>query len=51
MATATLIKETFNLIGVGLQLRALVHYHYGGKHVSTWADMVLERELRVLYRG
>jgi hypothetical protein len=26
----------------------LVHYHHGGKHGSIQADMVLEKELRVL---
>ena len=27
----------------------LVHYHHGGKHGSIQADMVLEKELRVLH--
>ena len=27
----------------------LVHYHHGGKHGSMQADMVLEKELRVLH--
>jgi hypothetical protein len=30
-----------NLIGTGLELRGLVHCHYGGKHGSVQADMVL----------
>jgi hypothetical protein len=34
-----------------LPFRGLVHYHHGGKHVSVQADMVLEKELRVLYLG
>jgi hypothetical protein len=29
--------------------RGLVHYHHGRKHGSVQADMVLEKELRVLY--
>lgn len=29
--------------------RYLVHYHYGGKHGSVQADMVLEKELTLLY--
>ena len=38
-----------HLIGAGLQFRDLVHYHHGGKHGSMQADMVLEKELRVLH--
>ena len=34
-----------HLIGDGLQFRALVHYHYGGKHGTMQTDMVLEKEL------
>ena len=32
----------------GLQFRGLVYYHHGGKHGSVQADMVLEKEPRVL---
>ena len=38
-----------HLIGTGFQFRDLVHYHHGGKHGSMQADMVLEKELRVLH--
>ena len=34
---------------IGLQFRGLVHCHHGGKHVGMQADMVLEKELRVLH--
>ena len=39
------------LIGTALayRLRGLVHYHHGGEHGSMQADMVLEKEPRVLY--
>ena len=37
------------LIRAGLQFRGLVHYHHGRKHGSVQADMVLEKELRVLH--
>lgn len=37
-----------DLIGIDLLFRCLVHYH-GGKHGSVKSDMVLEKELRVLY--
>lgn len=43
----TLIKETVNW--AGLQVRGLVHYHHGWKHGGTQADMIVERELRVLH--
>ena len=29
--------------------RGLIYYHHGEKHGSVQADMVLEKELRVLY--
>lgn len=32
-----------HLIRADLQFRGLVHYHLGGKHGSTQADMILER--------
>ena len=38
-----------HLTGAGLQFRGLVHYHHGRKHGSVQADMVLEKELRVLH--
>jgi hypothetical protein len=37
-----------HLIGAGLQFRVSVHYHCGGKHGSTQADLVPE-EPRVLH--
>ena len=46
MITASLINK-HNLLG-GLQFTGSVHYHHG----ETWqcqADMVLEKELRVLH--
>ena len=30
-------------------LGGLVHYHHGSEHCSTQADVVLEKQLRVLY--
>ena len=48
MSTATLIKENISL-GLAYSSRGLVHYHHGGKHGSVQADMVLEKELRILY--
>ena len=44
MARATLIKESISL-GLAYSFRGLVHYHHG----SMQADMVLEKELRVLH--
>jgi hypothetical protein len=38
-----------NLIGVGIQFIYLFHFHRGKKHGNTQADMVLEKELRVLH--
>jgi hypothetical protein len=38
-----------HLIGSGLQFRGLVHYCLGREHGGIRADVVLERELRVLY--
>jgi hypothetical protein len=35
--------------GVVYSFRGLVHYHHGRKHGSMQADMVLEKELRVLH--
>jgi hypothetical protein len=38
-----------HLIEVGLHFRGLVYYCHGRKHGSLQADMVLEKELRVLH--
>jgi hypothetical protein len=43
-----LIKESIYL-GLAYSFRGLVHYHHCVKHISTQADMVLEKELRVLH--
>ena len=48
MTTATLIKEDIPL-GLAYSFRGLVHYLYGRKHGSLQADIVLEKELRVLH--
>ena len=48
MTLAILIKENIYL-GLAYRFRGLVHYHHGGKHGSLQADMVLEKELRVLH--
>ena len=45
---ATLIKENISL-ELAYSFRGSVHYHHDGKHGSVHADMVLEKELRVLY--
>ena len=39
-----------HFIGAGLQFQGSVHYHRGGKHSSVQADMVLEKEPRILIR-
>ena len=44
---ATLTKE--HLIGAGFQFRGSVHYHHDSKQGGMQADMVLEKELRVLH--
>ena len=48
MTKATLIKENIEL-GLAYSFRGLVHYHHGGKHGCMQADMVLEKELRILH--
>jgi hypothetical protein len=48
MTQETLIKENISL-GLAYNLRDLVHYHCDWKHGSMQADMVLEKELRVLH--
>ena len=48
MTKATLIFGQ-HLIGLSYNVRGSVHYHHGRKHGSVQADMVLEKELRVLH--
>jgi hypothetical protein len=48
MTIATLIKESISL-GLTYSFKGSVLYHHGGKHGSMQADMVLEKELRVLH--
>jgi hypothetical protein len=38
-----------HLIGTGLHFRGSVYYHHGRKDGSLQTDIVLEKELRVLY--
>ena len=38
-----------SLIGADLQFRGLVYYHNGRKHADMQVDMVLEKEINVLY--
>jgi hypothetical protein len=50
MTTATLIKtKTKHLIGVGLQLRGLIHFCHGRKQGNMQTDMMLEKELSILH--
>jgi hypothetical protein len=42
------IKENIYL-GLAYSFRDLIHYYHGGMHGSMQADMVLEKELRVLH--
>lgn len=46
MATATIIKNTFELGWLASSFRCSVHHHHGRKHRDVQADVVLE--LRVL---
>jgi hypothetical protein len=48
MTTATLIKENISL-GLVYSFRGSVHYHHGRKHGGVQADILLEKELRVLH--
>jgi hypothetical protein len=48
MTLATLIKESIQL-GLAYTFRNLVHYDHGKKCGGMQADIVLEKELRVLY--
>ena len=36
-------------LGLAYSLRGSARYHHGGKHGSMQADLVLEKELRVLH--
>jgi len=36
------------LIGADVEFRGLVYYHHGGKHDNVQADVVLQKELKVL---
>jgi hypothetical protein len=36
-------------MGLAYSFRSLVYYHHGRKHGGVQADVVLEKELRVLY--
>jgi hypothetical protein len=47
MTKATLMKENISL-GLASRFRGSVHYHHGGRHGGVQANMVLEKELRVL---
>ena len=38
-----------HLIGAALQFQGSVHYHHARIHWSIQADMVLEKELRILH--
>jgi hypothetical protein len=46
MAKVTPVEDTY--LGLAYSFRGSVHYFHGGKHDSIWADVVLEKELRVL---
>jgi len=48
VTTATLIKENVQL-RLAYRFRGLVHYYHGREHDSMPIEMVLEKELRVLY--
>jgi hypothetical protein len=34
-------------LGLAYSFRCSIHYHYGGKHGSHQADVVLEKDMRV----
>jgi hypothetical protein len=36
-------------LGLAYNFRGTVHYHHGRKHGSLQADMVQEKEIKVLY--
>jgi hypothetical protein len=45
----TTTEATLISLGLAYSFRDSVHYHHGKKHNSIQADMVLEKELRVLH--
>ena len=47
-ATITFIKETIES-GLAYRFTGLIYYHHGRKQGSAQADVVLEKELRVLH--
>ena len=47
MTMSTFMKESFYL-GLAYSFRDLAYYHHGGRPGGTQADVVLEKELRVL---
>ena len=49
MTKATLIKTNTSLGLLAYSFRGSVYYRHGRKHGSMQADMVLEKELRVLH--
>jgi hypothetical protein len=48
MTKAILTKES-NKVGIPYGFRDLVHYHHYREYVCTQANMVLDKELRVLH--
>jgi hypothetical protein len=48
MSKATLIKRNISL-GLAYRFRGSIHYHHDEKHGSIQADMVLEKEFRLLH--
>jgi hypothetical protein len=48
MTKATLMEDNISL-GLAYRFRGLVHYHQGKKHGSVQADMVVKKDLRLLY--
>lgn len=50
MTTTMLMKDNV-LLGLAFRFRGLVHYCCGRKHNDMQADMVLQRQLIVLYFG
>jgi hypothetical protein len=47
MTKATLISNVY--LGLAYRFRGSVHYQCGGNHGSVQADMMLEKEPRVLH--
>jgi hypothetical protein len=48
MYTASLTKENISL-GLVYRFRGIVNYHHGRKHGGMQANMVLEKELKILH--